>query len=201
MVIDLLLADDHQVILDGFTSIFEAVADINVVGTCRNGQQTIEYTNSQKVDVILMDISMPILNGVEACKIIKKEQPGIKIIALSMYDQMSYFKRMMQHGADGYLLKDDSAEEIEKAIRTVHEGEQFISSQLRDRLSSIEFLVGKKDLGATTISARETRGARAAEPGIYRSANWRKIIYFLSHCKDTPKETTAKIRCKKIAQN
>ena len=99
---------------------------------------------------------MPVLNGVETCKKITKKYPGVKVIALSMYDQQSYFKRMMQYGAKGYLLKNDGAELIEKAIRMVVSGGRFISPQLQSMLSSVDYLSGKAaSLMGSEISPRE----------------------------------------------
>ncbi len=155
MPIQLLIADDHQVILDGFTSIFESIPDINVVATCRNGQQVLDFLAIQKVNVVLLDINMPIMNGVETCKKISRSFNDVKVIALSMYDQQSYFKRMLQYGALGYLLKDDSTEEIVRGIRAVHQGSRYISNQLKDRLADLDYLLGKKSYVAIEISERE----------------------------------------------
>lgn len=155
-MIRLLIADDHQVLLDGFNSIFDSIDDITVVGSVQNGKQVLEFVKDSDVDVILLDINMPILNGVETCKKLTKLYPLIKVIALSMYDQQSYFKRMMQYGAKGYLLKNDDSKTIEKAIRMVISGGLFISPQLQNMLSSIDYLSGKKvSLMGSEISSRE----------------------------------------------
>jgi DNA-binding NarL/FixJ family response regulator len=155
-MIKLLIADDHQVLLDGFNSIFQGITDVEVVATAHNGQEVLDLLEEQEVDVILLDINMPVLNGVEACKIICKKYPSVKVVALSMYDQQSYFKRMMQHGASGYLLKNDTVEEIEKAIRVVMEGQRYVSSQLRDLLTSLDFIAGNnKEVYGSEVSPRE----------------------------------------------
>lgn len=155
-MIKLLIADDHQLLLDGYIAMFEHIDDITVIAKAHNGKEVMEHLTEVSPDIILMDINMPVLNGVETCKKITKKYPDTSVIALSMYDQQSYFKRMMQYGAKGYLLKNDSAEEIEKAIREVHQGERYISSQMREHLASIEYLSGTQSkYKAVDISNRE----------------------------------------------
>ncbi len=154
MEIRILLADDHQVLIDGFKSIFERVDDIRVVGAANNGKEVLDFLSQKTVDVVLLDINMPVLNGVETCKRITKKYPEVKVIAVSMFDQQSYFKRMIQHGAMGYLLKDDSADEITHAIHTVMAGDRYVSTQLQDRLSSIDFLT-RTNKAIFNVSPRE----------------------------------------------
>ena len=155
-MIKLLIADDHQILLDGFVSMFHNIEDVEVVGTAHNGQGVLDILEEKEVDIILMDINMPVVNGVEACKKVTKKYPEVSVIALSMYDQQSYFKRMMQYGAKGYLLKNDDAEEIVRAIREVYNGERYISSQMREHLASIEYLSGAPSKYQTIeISKRE----------------------------------------------
>ncbi|MDH3649772.1 MAG: response regulator transcription factor [Saprospiraceae bacterium] len=155
-MIHLLIADDHQVLLDGFISIFDDIDDIEVVGTARNGQEVLDFLSDNETDVVLLDINMPVLNGVETCKQITKKYPHLHVVALSMYDQQSYFKRMIQYGAKGYLLKNDSVEEIERAIRQVMDGSRYISSQLQSMLSSVDFMAGNnKPRFGSEISPRE----------------------------------------------
>lgn len=154
-MISLLIADDHQVLLDGFIAIFDTVNDIEVVCTAHNGTEVLARLESHQVDVVLLDINMPVLNGVETCKKLTKKHPQTKVIALSMYDQQSYFKRMMQYGAQGYLLKNDTAEVIEAAIRSVHNGEVYVSEQMKAKLTSIDYLIGKNTGSDPVISDRE----------------------------------------------
>lgn len=129
-MIKILIADDHQVLLDGFISIFKDIEDISVVATAADGTEVLALLNNVSPDVILMDIKMPKLNGVETCKKVKKIYPSVKVVALSMHDQMSYIKRMFQFGASGYLLKNDSSDIIERAIRAVMSGKEFLSPQI-----------------------------------------------------------------------
>lgn len=152
-MIKLLIADDHKVLLDGFLSIFEKVENIQVMGTANNGQQVLDFLKDQEVDIVLMDINMPVLNGVETCKKITKKFAAVKVIALSMYRQVSYIKRMKQNGAQGYLLKDDSSDTMIEAIQKVHEGEEYYSSQLKDILLNSVFQ--EKASKSTNVTKRE----------------------------------------------
>ena len=126
-MITIAIADDHQVLLDGYKSIFGHIHDIQVLALASDGEEAVKMVEEHQPEVLILDIKMPKLNGVEVCKKIHKKYPAIKIIALSMHDKMSYVKRMFQYGASGYLLKNDSAEIIEKAIRSVVNGHQFLS--------------------------------------------------------------------------
>lgn len=152
-MIRILLADDHKVLLDGFVSILDKDENIEVVATAQNGKEVLQLLGEQEVDIVLLDINMPELNGVETCKKIAKDFPDVKVIALSMYKQQSYVNRMKVNGAKGYLLKDDSAEEIVKAIHTVHEGKDYYSSQVMAILNSQN--LSRQDLIVESITRRE----------------------------------------------
>ena len=133
-MIRLFITDDHKIILDGFVSILQDSNQISLMGTAQNGEELLVFLESNTVDVVLLDINMPVLSGVEACKIISKKYPETKVIALSMFKKASYVKRMKQNGASGYLLKNDSSEEIIKAIHTVYEGGEYYSNALKEVL-------------------------------------------------------------------
>lgn len=130
-MITILIADDHQVLLDGFVSIFDDIEDIEVIGTVSNGKEVLDFVSHKSPDITLLDINMPVLNGVETCRRLTRKYPDLSVIALSMYDQSSYYKRMIQYGAKGYLLKNDNADEIVQAIREVHNGGTYVSSKMQ----------------------------------------------------------------------
>jgi DNA-binding NarL/FixJ family response regulator len=129
-MVRLLIADDHKVLLDGICSYFSDIDDIEVSATAKNGKQVLQILQERDIDIVLLDINMPELNGIETCKFITKRHTDVKVIALSMYKQASYVKRMRSYGAKGYILKDDSAEEMIKAIYSVNKGEEYYSSKL-----------------------------------------------------------------------
>ncbi len=157
-MIRLLIADDHKILLDSFVSLFRDQKDIVVVAIANNGVQVMELLNGTEVDVALLDINMPEMNGVETAKKISKEFPSVKVIALSMYKEASYVKRMKAHGAKGYLLKDDSADEMIKAIHLVDQGQEYYSNQLKDLLLSHILTSEKTSIAALTRREKEVLG-------------------------------------------
>ena len=130
------IADDHQVLLDGLKTLLTSFEDIEVVGVGHNGKEAIEFLQDNQVNVMLLDINMPEMNGIDACKIISKEYPEVRIIALSMYNKASFIQQMLKSGALGYILKNTGQEELVEAIRTVHQGEQYLGPTVSKTLMS-----------------------------------------------------------------
>ena len=112
-----LIADDHRVVREGLSAILRAAGDLDVVGEAQDGQEAIQKARELQPDVILMDVSMPRVNGVEATRTIKRESPHIGIVALTMYDEEKYIFDLVRAGATGYLLKDSDSAQIISAIR------------------------------------------------------------------------------------
>ena len=138
-MINLLIADDHQLLIDGIKTTLAGVEDINIVAAVYNGYQVLEQLDSGiHVDVILMDINMPKLDGLSATKLVHKKYPGVRIIALSQYDEKRFVKQMVKNGAWGYLLKDAGKDILVTAIRTVHGGENYFCERLSLRLINQE---------------------------------------------------------------
>lgn len=131
-MIRLLVADDHRSLVDGFISIINNVDDMTVVETAATGYEVMQKLEKVQVDMVLMDINMPELNGVETCKKIHSKYSDIKVIALTMHKKQSFVKRMMQYGAKGYVLKDDPSSEIIKAVREVMAGNIYHSQRIKD---------------------------------------------------------------------
>lgn len=123
-----LLVDDHTLVLDGLQARLELEGNIDIIGTASNGLEALEKAKALKPDLVLMDVSMPVLNGLEATKRFKAEQPEIKILMLSMHNDKEYIMSLIQSGANGYVLKDVSSEELVQAINTVHQGGTYFSS-------------------------------------------------------------------------
>ena len=134
-MIKIMIADDHQLLIDGIKSTLKDIEDFTIVDEAYNGFQVLEkLDDGLEVEVILMDINMPKLDGLECTKRVTKKYPDIKIIALSQYDEKRFVKRMVKNGASGYLLKDAGKDQIEKAVRTVHSGEKYFCERLSVRM-------------------------------------------------------------------
>ncbi len=129
-MIKLLLADDQDILTQGLKLILGAEEDIEIVGIANNGKKAYELCRIRKPDVVLMDIQMPEVNGVEATAMITKEFPHIKIIVLTTFNDDEYIYDALKNGASGYMLKDTSPEEILKAVRTVYNGGALIQSEV-----------------------------------------------------------------------
>lgn len=125
--IRILLADDHTILRDGIKSLLENDPNIVVVGEAENGHAAVKLACQLEPDVVLMDIAMPILNGLEATRQIKRDVPKVKVLILSMHDDDAYIQQALTYGAMGYILKDASASELLSAIFTVHKGEAVLS--------------------------------------------------------------------------
>lgn len=129
-MIKVLLADDQDILVEGLKLILGAEEDIEIVGTANNGRKAYEICKWKKPDVVLMDIQMPELNGVEATAMIKNNFPNTKIIVLTTFNDDQYIYDALKNGASGYLLKDTSPSEIAKAVRIVYNGGALIQSEV-----------------------------------------------------------------------
>ncbi|KIY21242.1 response regulator [Mesobacillus subterraneus] len=133
-MIRLMLVDDHAVLRDGLRNILSVEDDIEVVGEAVSGDEALLQVEKCKPDLILMDINMPLKNGVEVTGILKKKYPNIKILVLTMHSHEEYFMSAIREGADGYLLKDAPSDQVVEAIRTVARGESVIHPSMTRKL-------------------------------------------------------------------
>ncbi len=151
----IILADDHDILRHGLSRSFEQEQDLKVVAQARDGRSTVERVKELLPDVVVMDVAMPNLNGVEATRQITKECPNVKVIGLSMYDDNKYVREMFRAGAKGYLLKDCCFEELVLAIRTVITGKVYVSPSVGHTV--IEDYINKpyEDSAFLVLSERE----------------------------------------------
>jgi len=129
-MIRLIITDDHPVIRDGIKTVLANNKEIVLAGCAADGAELLELLETKKADVILMDINMPGINGIEATKLVKKKYPDIKVISFSQYDEKRFIKQMLKNGANGYLLKNSSASEMVNAIKITHSGGMYLSEDL-----------------------------------------------------------------------
>jgi two-component system response regulator NreC len=126
MTIGVLLADDHKIVRDGLRSLLEKGDGLKVVGEAANGQIAVELAGQLKPDVVVMDIGMPVMNGIEATERILENQPEAKIIGLSMHSDRRFVSCMLEAGASGYLLKDCAFDQLVDAIHAVLSGQTYL---------------------------------------------------------------------------
>lgn len=132
--IRVLLADDHTMVRQGLRALLEAEADITVVAEADNGRQAVQLAKQFSPGIVVMDIAMPNLNGLEAARQIAREVPQVKLLALSSYDDDEYVTQVIQAGAKGYLLKQTAATDLIKAVREVEKGKPFFSPSISHRV-------------------------------------------------------------------
>lgn len=125
--IRILLADDHGVVRQGFRRILEAQPDLEIVGEASNGREAVEQASKLKPDVVVMDVAMPELNGIEATRRVMEESPRTRVLALSMHKDSVYVREILRAGAVGYLLKDSIDADLLTAVHAVARGEGYLS--------------------------------------------------------------------------
>lgn len=130
MKIRILLADDHQIMREGLKALLEKHSSMEVIAEAENGIQTLEIARREKPDVIIMDIAMPDINGIEATRQLKSEMKDIKIVALSMHSDRRFVTEILKAGASAYVLKQSAFEDLEKAIKTVMVNRTFLSADI-----------------------------------------------------------------------
>ncbi len=155
--IRILIADDHTLLRNGICALLENEQDIAIVGEANDGREAVRLADQLKPNVVLMDIAMPLLNGLEATRQIKREHPEINVLVLTMYDNEEYFREMLEVGASGYIIKRAAATELVSAIRAVYNGEAVLSPAIT-RLLLEDYLnheMGNEKDDPNALSARE----------------------------------------------
>jgi DNA-binding NarL/FixJ family response regulator len=132
--ITVMLAEDHTIVREGFRKMLELDDDIEIVGEAQDGRQAVAQAEKLRPDVVLMDVAMPLLNGLEATRQVLKSLPSTKVLILSAHNDDAYVKSAIESGAVGFLLKQTSAHEVCNAIREVHKGNTFFSPSIPKHL-------------------------------------------------------------------
>ena len=153
----ILLADDHKIIRDGLKLLVNDQPDMHVVGEAGNGREVLEKAGELKPNVVVMDLSMPEMNGLQATARLKEERPEIKVVALTVHEDESYLRQLCQAGAAGYVLKRSAGDELIQAIRTVAKGGLFFDATLANRALAGQHVpaTGKGESRAAELSERE----------------------------------------------
>ena len=138
-MIKLLIVDDHELVRTALTCMLDSISGVQVVGQAANGEEAVQKSSLLQPDVVLMDVRMPGIGGVEATRRILRHQPETRVIALTAYDDDPFPNRLLQAGAMGYITKDSNLDEMLNAIRKVHSGQRYISVKIAQELALKRF--------------------------------------------------------------
>jgi two-component system response regulator NreC len=177
--IRVLVADDHTIVREGVRILLEAQPDIQVVGEAADGQEALTKARELQPDVVLIDIAMPNLNGLEATRAIKRDYPQIHVIALTMYESDDFFFQVLHAGASGYVLKKAASADLLAAIRAVHAGDVFLYPSVARRLVS-DYLTrvksGEEQSSYDGLTAREREVLKLIAEGYTNQAIADKLV-------------------------
>lgn len=176
----ILLAEDHSILREGLKSLLSTQPDIEITGEAEDGQQAIQQANALQPDLVLMDLTMPRMNGTDAIRAIKRRNPEMRVIVLTVHKAAEYVRTALEAGASGYVLKDDTHQELVTAIRTVIAGRTYLSPRICDQVVS-GFLgrgasAAETELPWETLTDREKAVIKLVAEG-YKN---REIAEFLS---------------------
>jgi len=132
--IRVMIVDDHKLVREGLRAVFEQGDEVEVVGEAGSGEEALEAIEKIKPEVVLMDISLPGMNGIQATKLIKDKKPDVKIVILTMHDQEGYVYEAVKAGATGYMLKSSSSDDLLRSIKTVYEGKALLDPDATSQL-------------------------------------------------------------------
>jgi two-component system, NarL family, nitrate/nitrite response regulator NarL len=198
------IVDDHQMLIDGLKALLHDEEGISVVGENNSPKQAVNEIETYKPDVLLTDINMPELDGVELTKIIRKKLPNTKIIALSMFGERETIQQMLKAGANGYILKNTGKQELIKAIKQVSENNNFFSKEVEETLNqqinlqtNTEARLSLREIEIIELIAKEFSNAQIAETlfisertvethrkNIFRKTNTKSVLGLIKYCID-----------------
>ena len=174
--IKIILVDDHKLLRDGLRNIIEQRSNMQIIGEASNGREAIKICSKLMPDVLVIDVAMPDLNGIEAARQIYKINPNIKIIGLSMHSSKQFIQGMFKAGAYGYLLKDGDADELISAITTVTENKKYLSQDINQEFLSL--LKNDETIENAKLSTREKEVLQLIAEG--KSSKEIGVLLFLS---------------------
>ncbi|MEQ8363869.1 MAG: response regulator transcription factor [Cyclobacteriaceae bacterium] len=151
-MIKIIIADDHAMFREGIVSLISTEKNIAFVGEAKNGSELLELLQLDLPDVVLLDIEMPGMDGLETAKKIKKQFPAVKVLALTMHSQSAFVKNMIKAGATGYILKNSGKSELIKAIETVYKGDTYFADEAMD---SVMQGLRNNEINDSPLSSRE----------------------------------------------
>lgn len=194
--IRVLLADDHPVVREGLRSTLPLYGPIKIVAEAEDGEEAVTLAREFLPDIILMDIRMPDMTGIEATEILTRDLPQIKVVMLTMYDNPEYVKRLVEAGCKGYLLKDSGPAEMVDAMQRVHRGEKYFSSRLVPTLVK----AGEGIQDPQELSAREKQVLVYVVEGLSNKQIGRAMVISTRTVEKHREHVMFKTRCTSVGQ-
>lgn len=156
MTTKIILADDHAIVRHGLSKLLQQENDVEIIAQAKDGHMTLDLVQELSPDIVIMDVAMPELNGIEATRLIARDHPNVKVIALSMHSGRKFVIEMIKAGASGYLLKDCAFEELSDAIKTVMSNKTYLSPSITDVVVE-NYVRGNPEEGASAFSVLTQR--------------------------------------------
>lgn len=204
--IQLFVVDDHPIFVDGIVNLLKDTPGFEIIGTASNGQEFLDKIKTKQPDIVLMDINMPIMDGIEATKELKLNYPKVKVIALTMFNDIRFIKDLLEIGAKGYVLKNISRDDLIKAIHTVSEGKPFLDSTVQEKVISSmsatdedEFDEKEADLMVQNITSRELEILQLIALGLTSQDISQKLFISKNTVETHRKNLLAKLNVKNTA--
>ncbi|MEM9687140.1 MAG: response regulator transcription factor [Bacteroidota bacterium] len=152
-MIKIIIADDHEIVLEGLASLVQPKDGIKMVGLAKNGKEVLAILHEKEVDLVVLDIEMPEMDGIETTKVIREQFPHIKILILTMYNEIGFIRKIMETGAQGYILKNKGKEELVYAIQAIYDGEEYYGKEVSKTV--ISSMKNTNSVGEVKLTRRE----------------------------------------------
>jgi len=189
------ITDDHYMIIEGIRALLQNDDEIELIGHASNAASCLAFLRQDQPDVILMDISMPDINGIELCKEVKEKYPAVQVLGLSTFDQKAFVLKMIENGASGYVLKNATKQELSRAIQTVYKGQKYLSLGASDSLKSAR----KEQAALPFITRREKDVLQLVVEGFTNSEIAEKLFVSSATVDTHRKSLLAKFNMKNTA--
>lgn len=167
MKISILIADDHSMIREGLKQLLELEQNFNVIGFADNGRKAIDKINELHPDILLLDVNMPVLGGIETLAEIRKNNINVKVIMLTIHNEREYLIKAVELGCDGYILKESDSDELKNAIYNVYEGKRYIQPNMTPMLNSYLPSKAEDDKKLVGLTKREIQVLKLVAEGMF----------------------------------
>ncbi len=167
MKISILIADDHSMIREGLKQLLELEQNFNVIGFADNGRKAIDKINELHPDILLLDVNMPVLGGIETLAEIRKNNINVKVIILTIHNEREYLIKAVELGCDGYILKESDSDELKNAIYNVYEGKRYIQPNMTPMLNSYLASKAEDDKKLVGLTKREIQVLKLVAEGMF----------------------------------